>query len=105
MRVEWRHRGGNDAILLVNAEAEVEATVPAPDAGALKDYLAVTGDLERWQETLTWRPIDAEQRDPASWGALVISRDDSGQVMFVDPELFWDGVYRWFRSRGVDYNT
>jgi hypothetical protein len=22
----------------------------------------------------------------------------------MDPELFWEGIYSWFRSRGVDYD-
>ena len=28
-----------------------------------------------------------------------------GQVITMDPGRFWEGVYEWFRSRGVDYDT
>jgi hypothetical protein len=105
MSVEWRVRGGADAIIVINPPAEVSEQVSALDADALKAYLAVTGNLQHWRQTLNFRPIDGGPRDPDGWGRLVVSRADSGQIDFLDPELFWDGVYRWFRSRGVDYNT
>jgi len=105
MSVEWRFHDGADALVLVDAAAEAVSEVPAPDDSVLKVYLAVTGDLERWQASMEWRPVSAVSRDPNAWGELVLSRADSGEVLYVDPELFWDGVYRWFRSRGVDYNT
>lgn len=105
MSVEWRNGDGRDAIILINSASEVISEVPGTDQTALKTYLGVTGDLDAWQKSLSWSPVDGERRDPRSWGNLVFSRADSGEVTYVDPELFWDGVYRWFRSRGVDYNT
>ncbi len=30
---------------------------------------------------------------------------DTGEVIEADPELFWQGIYLWFRSHGVDYDT
>jgi hypothetical protein len=105
MSVEWRVLGDGDAIVQTGTGAEVLASVDAVDAAAVKTYLAVTGNLERWREALHWQAIDGEERDLDRWGALVVSRTDDGEVTFVDPERFWDGVYRWFRSRGVDYNT
>jgi hypothetical protein len=42
---------------------------------------------------------------PGSWGALVLARADTGEVLEMDPELFWDRVHELFRSRGVDYDT
>lgn len=105
MSVEWRHGDGTDSLVLVNDDAMVVSEIPRPDAAALKDYLAVTADLDTWRTSMAWSPVGDDRRDPQSWGKLVFSRDDRGDVTFVDPELFWDGVYRWFRSRGVDYNT
>jgi len=105
MSVEWRSRSGADAIVLVSPNGEALAEVAEAEADALKAYLAVTGNLERWQAAMAWRPIDGNQRDPRVWGDLVVSRSDAGEISFLDPELFWEGVYRWFRSRGVDYNT
>ena len=46
--------------------------------------------------------VDADQRDPEQWGKLVLTRLPTGEVVHVDPEPYWDGIYYWFRSRGVD---
>jgi hypothetical protein len=46
--------------------------------------------------------VDVNQREPDLWGQLVLSRSQSGDVLTVDPELYWDGIYFWFRSRGND---
>lgn len=105
MTVEWRFHDGADAIVLVDAGAEAVSEVPTPDAGVLKDYLAVSGNLERWRSSMAWRPVNGDSCDPNAWGELVLSRADSGEVIYLDPELFWERVYRCFRSRGVDYNT
>jgi hypothetical protein len=32
-------------------------------------------------------------------------RASSGEVLQMDPERFWDGIYEWFRSKGVDYDS
>jgi hypothetical protein len=103
MTVQWRNDQGTDAIVLLDASANVISEVPSPDETDLKSYLSVVGDLEAWRGVLRWRSVESSRSDPEKWGRLVLSRDDAGDVMFVDPELFWDGVYRWFRSRGVDY--
>jgi hypothetical protein len=103
MTVQWRNDRGDDAIVLLDSSANVVSHVPSPDETDLKSYLSVTGDLDTWNGSMRWRSVDEGRRDPESWGRLVISRTDGGDVTFVDPELFWDGVYRWFRSRGVDY--
>jgi len=105
MSVEWRTRSGADAIVRVSPMGEAQAEVTQTEADALKAYLEVTGNLERWQAAMAWRPIDGDHRDPGGWGDLVVSRLETGEITFFDPELFWDGVYRWFRSRGVDYNS
>jgi hypothetical protein len=105
MKVEWRVRDGADAIVLVDPSAESVAAFARPGENELKAYLAVAGNLERWRDSISWQAAAGETRDPTFWGQLVLSRDDDGDVLYIDPELFWDGVYRWFRSRGVDYNS
>ena len=105
LRVEWRVRGEADAIVVVDADAQTVAEVITPDAGLLKDYLAVSGDMQRWRGWTGWRSVEGDDLEPEAWGELVIGRAESGEVVTVDPELFWQGVTRWFRSRGVDYNT
>ena len=99
--IEWRSRDGSDAIVLVDSNAEV-SEVCAPNAASLTDYLAVTGNLGQWRTSLSWDPVQDANRDARGWGELVLSRRDSGEITFMDPELFWEGIYRWFRSRGVD---
>ena len=105
LSVEWRFHQGTDAIVLVDPAASTVSEVATPDDGILKDYLAVTGDLERWRKWTVWRSVDGDNRDPESWGELVLGRADDGQVLFVDPELYWEAVRRRFLSRGIGYNT
>jgi hypothetical protein len=100
--VEWRSRNGADAILL-NQDGRIISEVPELDEVALDEYLAVAGNLARWQEALSWRPVSNSGEEPIEWGDLVFSRMEDGAVDYVDPELFWEGIYRWFRSRGVDF--
>ncbi len=105
MSVEWRHKRGDDAIIHIDPSVESVTEEATADADGLKAYLAVTGDLGGWHRSIDWRPVNGGLRNPSEWGDLVLSRTDAGEVIFVDPELFWDGVYRWFRSRGVDYTS
>lgn len=105
MSVEWRLRDGADVLVLVDPELRAVSEVPTLDADALKSYLAVTGTLAGWQSSMAWVRVDGENRDPDGWGELVLSRGDNGDIISIDPELFWERVRRWFRSRGVDYNA
>ena len=102
--VEWRVRDGSDAITVVDPNGAV-AEVAIPDEVVLKDYLAVTADLNHWRKWTVWRSVNADKSDPEAWGELVMGRSENGDILTVDPELFWERVYRWFRSRGIDYNT
>jgi hypothetical protein len=102
--VEWRVQDGADAIALIDSDGSV-SEVAIPDAALLKDFLAVTADLSQWRKWTAWRSVDRGKRNPQAWGALVMERSESGDVVSIDPELFWERVYRWFRSRGVDYNS
>jgi hypothetical protein len=73
-----------------------------PDEDILRSFLAVAGTADVWRGWAAWRPV-AERRQPEAWGELVLSRADSGAVLTIDPELFWERVHQWFRSRGVDF--
>lgn len=103
-RIEWRTRGkGDDALLLVGDYGEASNTVmktwPA-DAGLLNDFL---NDMQGLETTTAHLETDVDQRDPGQWGQLVLSRAQrSGDVLDIDPEIYWDGIYYWFRSRGRD---
>src|SRR5256885_3094926 len=35
---------------------------------------------------------------PQEWGNIVMSRSDEGDVLWVDPALYWEGIAYWFRS-------
>lgn len=103
-RIEWRTRGkGDDALLLVREYGEAGDTVVkrwTANAGLLTDFL---NDMEELGTDAARLETEVDQRDPQQWGKLLISRaQDGGDVLHIDPELYWDGIYYWFRSRGVD---
>lgn len=104
MSVEWRLRDGADAFLLLDSRSHAVSAVCAPDEGILKSFLRVTGTLDAWQGWSEWCPLEAVDQNPERWGELVLSRADNGDVISIDPELYWQGIYRWFRSRGRDYS-
>jgi hypothetical protein len=99
--VEWRISEGSDAILVVDPSVKV-AEVVTPDAALLKDYLSVAGDLDHWRKWGGWRSVGRDKEDPEAWGELVIVRAANGEVLDVDPELYWEGIRRWFRARRDD---
>jgi hypothetical protein len=100
LTAEWRTNGGNDTVLIVDESNHVREAVPA-DPNVLSMFLTNPGDLAGWHGE---RAVAEHQRDPTSWGELVIARGASGEVLTMDPELYWEGIYVWFRSRGVDYD-
>ena len=100
VRVEWRTRGAMDDTLLVvdDDDNTVRQAVQAAPT-VLRDFLNDMAGLDTWREG----PAVAEdKRSPAAWGELVIARAKTGEVLTMDPELFWEGIYLWFRSQGVD---
>jgi hypothetical protein len=103
MSVEWRVREGADALLRVDEERRVVSQVAPPDAALLRSYLATGGTGEAWHAWGAWQAVDGEHQSADDWGELVLSRSEGGPILFIDPALFWEGVYRWFRSRGVDF--
>lgn len=101
LTAEWRTNGEVDSVLIVDENNTVREVLTAnPDV--LHKFLTDTGDLNTWRGE---RAVEKDRRNPSAWGALVIARASTGEVITVDPERFWEGIYLWFRSRGVDYDT
>ena len=101
LSAEWRIFGEFDVLLILRASGEVKEALTV-DVSNLHDFLtqmdstfSIAGDL----------PIEGTKRNPEPWGALVLSREQSGEIIDMDPEKFWEGVHIWFRSHGVDYDT
>jgi hypothetical protein len=102
LNAEWRTRPGFDSVLLVDAEKQtVQDSIPA-DPDILSDFLT---DMEQVYSHKGRLNVADDKKDPAAWGELVMTRGEQGEIIEMDPERFWDGIYLWFRSRGVDYNT
>ncbi len=103
-RIEWRTKGrGDDALIYVGEFGEDSNTVLRTwnaDPDVLTDFLNDMTNLDT--ATVSGLEVDADQRDPEQWGKLVLTRLATGEVVHVDPEPYWDGIYYWFRSRGVD---
>jgi hypothetical protein len=103
-RIEWRTKGrGQDALLLIGDYGEAPDTVmkawPA-EPGVLTDFL---NDMTGLETVAVRLETDVDQRDPEQWGKLVIARAQrGGDVLDIEPEAYWDGIYYWFRSRGMD---
>ena len=88
----------DDALLVVDDDNTVRQAVGA-DPTVLRDFLNDMAGLATWRQGPS---VAADKRNPAAWGELVIARAKTGEVLTMDPELFWEGIYLWFRSRGVD---
>ena len=101
MHVEWRTKGEiNDTIILVDADQHKVNNALEANPKLLTTYLNEM-DLSNWQ---SGDAVQGNLTEPESWGELVMSRGAGGEIVDMDPELFWDGIYQWFRSRGIDPN-
>ena len=103
-RIEWRTKGkGDDELLFVREFGEAGDTVMKTwhaDGGRITDFLNEMAGLDTAIASLE---TDVDQRDPLDWGELVLSRaQPGGDVLDINPEMYWDGIYYWFRSRGID---
>jgi len=102
LRAEWRtDLIEGDRLLVVDDSRQVKAALRA-DATLLSRFLTDMGDIATWMSS---EDLAGVGELPESWGSLVMARAESGEVITMDPELFWDGIYHWYRSRGVDYDT
>ncbi len=102
LSAEWRTNGESEAILIVDDEDNTVRQALVADPIVLSKLLTDMGDLSAWRGG---HAIDDDKRNPEAWGDLVIARANTGEVITMEPERFWDGIYSWFRSRGVDYDT
>ena len=102
-RIEWRtRREGDDALLFVGEFGEDSNTVLktwGADPVMLTDFL---NDMAQLDTAAGLMQVNVNQREPQHWGQLVLARSPSGDVLTINPELYWQGIYYWFRSRGTD---
>jgi hypothetical protein len=103
MSVEWRLRDEEETLLLVDASERVVSETSPPNQEMLNSFLTVSATVDVWKGWPGWRPVDGGSQEPERWGALVLSRADNGSVISIDPELYWERVYHWFRSRRVPF--
>lgn len=99
-RIEWRSRGEmDDTILVLDHDQTSVQRVVEPTPPILRDFLNDMEELDNWRDV----PAAAKFRpSPADWGQLVMARATTGEILDMDPERYWDGIYLWFRSRGAD---
>ena len=102
LSAQWRSQGESDAILIINDEDNTVREALVADPALLSRFLTDMGELSAWQGG---EAVDGDRRNPEAWGDLIIARAATGEVITMDPERYWDGIYAWFRSRGVDYDT
>ena len=99
LRIEWRSRTeGDDTILAVENGSDAVVKTWSADADLLTDFLNDMVGLD----AKSTNGVDYSQRFPQEWGDLVMARSDAGDVLWVDPQLYWEGIAHWFRSRGRD---
>ena len=101
LTAEWRKYGEFDVVLVLDGSGTVRKALAA-NSDVLYDFLVPYPDVSGWQGD---RTIEDTLREPQAWGDLIMARTESGEIITMEPELFWAGVHIWFRSRGVDYNT
>ena len=100
LRLEWRSKAeGDDALLAVDEDTETVLGARPADMDALNDFL---NDMTGLGSLKGRNGLEVAQRDPDAWGALVIARSEDGDVEYVDPQLYWEGIAFWFRSHGAD---
>ncbi len=101
MRIEWRYRDQQDALISVDEEGNTALEAWEFNKELLSDFLNLMTGLDGHGRHGI---ADDNRRDPQEWGTLVIARSDDGDVLRIDPELYWDRVSYWFRSQGADPN-
>ncbi len=101
LSAQWRSSHAGDAVLILDDSSGVREAVAA-DPRVLSRFLTEMGDLASWRGDLH---VAGNEDNPEAWGELVIARAATGEVITMDPELYWDGIYAWYRSRGVDYDS
>jgi hypothetical protein len=102
LRYEWRRKHeGDDALIAIDVMDDKVVRVWPADPTVLTAFLNDLAGLDPRGRN----GLDQTQRSPAYWGDLVLSRGDEGDVLYIDPQMYWEGVQFWFRSRGLDPHT
>lgn len=102
-RIEWRSNGGgDDTLLFVSEFGEDENTALKTwkaDTDRLTDFL---NDMTTLDTDFKGLETDVDRRDPEQYGKMVLARSREGDILEIDPEMYWDGIYKWFRANGID---
>jgi hypothetical protein len=103
-RIEWRHRSkGDESVLLVGEQDGNPYRVLSAWSANTELLTDLLNDMNSVGATEGALELADSQRDPQSWGKLVLARaQDDGDVLAIDPEPYWDGIYYWFRAHGLD---
>lgn len=99
MRIEWRSKTeGDDALVMIEEESNKVLDVRKANPALLVDFLNDMVGLD----VGSGQSVVAAEASPQDWGRLVIARAGDGEVLTIDPQLYWEGIAHWFRSRGDD---
>jgi len=100
LRIEWRNRSeSGDAIVFIDDDNSTVRRALEADTTVLRIFLNNVTDLDTGREVQT---VDDSMRDPAAWGKLVMARANTGEVLEMDPEIFWHNIAVQFRMQGTD---
>jgi hypothetical protein len=108
LRMEWRRRTeGDETILAVETGSNAVVKTWPANTELLMDFLNDMVGLDPTApnanaEGKSTNGVDHTQHPPQEWGDVVMSRAEDGDVLWVDPQLYWEGIAYWFRSRGLD---
>jgi hypothetical protein len=97
--LEWRSKAeGEDTILAVEDDTYTVRKVWKAEPAILTDFL---NDMVGFKAPAK-NHESVHEPTPEEWGELVIARSESGDVLTIDPQLYWEGISYWFRARGND---
>ena len=100
MRIEWRYsKQSGDALVAVDDLANTPLVVWEGSGASLADFL---NEMTESRDRSRRAPDGMAAKAPGDLGDLVLARSDDGEVLWVNPELYWDRVGAVFRSRGED---
>jgi hypothetical protein len=102
-RIEWRRRmEGDDTLLTIENETNAVVKAWPADTDLLTNFLNDMTGLSQRPVEKSGNGVDHIDRQPQEFGDLVMSRSEDGDVLWLDPELYWDGIAHYFRSKGRD---
>jgi hypothetical protein len=103
LRIEWRTRAeGDDTVLAVEEGSGAVVSAWKAETELLTDYLNDMIGMDIDKDPKGGNGVDHTQHRPQEWGDIVMSRSEAGDVLWVDPGLYWERIAYWFRARGLD---